>query len=345
MSLAAAQARISQIQSLFPSPLTLAAAQAPSRAAGTATPGAPSGTAFSSALASAGQTLTLPASAALAPSAPSAPTSSRGGVTGDAVVAAGKKYLGVPYLWGGTDPAKGLDCSGFIQRTYRDLGIELPRVSRDQAKAGRPVASMAEARPGDLIAFGRPVDHIGIYVGDGKMIVAPRKGDVVKIQDVYRTPTAIRRILPDAAAASPAVTASAVSSITPTGRGEAAYAPLFAAAGARHGVSPALLTAVARAESGFDPSARSSAGAQGLMQFMPATARSLGIDPWNPEQAVDGAARLLKENLQRFGSTELALAAYNAGPGAVAKYGGVPPYSETQNYVRKIMTELRSEAA
>jgi soluble lytic murein transglycosylase-like protein len=189
---------------------------------------------------------------------------------------------------------------------------------------------------------------IGIYAGDNKMIVAPSKGDVVKVQDIYRTPTAIRRILPDAATSPAAATpAPAPLSLAPTApaRGEAAYTPLFAAAGARHGVSPALLTAVARAESGFDPTARSSAGAQGLMQFMPATARGLGIDPWKPEQAVEGAARLLKQNLQRFGSTELALAAYNAGPGAVSKHGGIPPYKETQNYVRKIMNELRTEAA
>ncbi len=77
------------------------------------------------------------------------------------------------------------------------------------------------------------------------------------------------------------------------------------------------------------------------MQLMPATARSLGVDPLQPAQAVDGAARLLKSHLQRFGATELALAAYNAGPGAVAKHGGVPPYAETKAYVAKVMAELR----
>lgn len=349
--LAAVQARMAEIQSRFPSALTVLPTAAPARTATVTTATSSSSTAFSSALASAaGQTIALPAAAgAPAAAAPvAAPAAAGAAPSGEAVVAAGRRYLGVPYLWGGTDPAKGLDCSGFIQRTYGDLGIELPRVSRDQAKAGRPVASLSEARPGDLIAFGRPVDHIGIYVGDGKMIVAPRKGDVVKIQDVYRTPTAIRRILPDTAAPAAAGDAplAPLSLVPPAqGHGEAAYAHLFAAAGARHGVSPALLTAVARAESGFDPTARSSAGAQGLMQFMPATARGLGIDPWKPEQAVDGAARLLKSHLQSFGSTELALAAYNAGPGAVTRYGGIPPYSETQNYVRKIMSELRTEAA
>lgn len=362
--MAAVQARIAEISSRFPaSGLTVVPRSTPPAKASAP---AISPSAFSSALAEASQTSPTTTSSAAAGAAPATsaargaePTSARGpagpaGVTGDAVVQSARKYLGVPYKWGGTNPATGLDCSGMIQRAYADLGIELPRVSRDQAKAGTPVAGLDQARPGDLVAFGRPVDHIGIYIGDGKMLAAPRAGDVVKIQDVYRTPTAIRRILPDAGAgaAAGAMTPASIRPIAPAGirptsvgAGEATYAPLFAAAGARHGISPALLTAVARAESGFDPSARSPAGAQGLMQFMPATARGLGIDPWNPEQAVDGAARLLKENLQRFGSTELALAAYNAGPGAVSRHGGIPPYRETENYVRKIMHEFRAEAA
>ncbi|MGE3621768.1 MAG: lytic transglycosylase domain-containing protein [Acidimicrobiia bacterium] len=124
------------------------------------------------------------------------------------------------------------------------------------------------------------------------------------------------------------------------GTGDVPYADLFAAAGARHGIPPALLAAVARAESGFDPRAVSRAGAQGLMQIMPATARGLGVDPLVPEQAVDGAARLLAGHLERFGSVELALAAYNAGGGAVARYGGVPPYEETRAYVARILADL-----
>jgi soluble lytic murein transglycosylase-like protein len=104
-----------------------------------------------------------------------------------------------------------------------------------------------------------------------------------------------------------------------------------------------LLSAVARQESGYDATAVSHAGAQGLMQLMPATAQGLGVaDPFNPAQAIDGAARLLKDLTTRFGSTQLALAAYNAGPGAVLKYDGVPPYTETQNYVRSIMKTLEA---
>lgn len=117
---------------------------------------------------------------------------------GSAVIAAGERYLGVPYRWGGTDPATGFDCSGFVQQAFADLGIRMPRVSVDQAKTGQPVASLDEAQPGDLVFWratgGRP-NHIGIYAGDGQMLVAPRTGDVVRYQDISRTPDAIRRVI------------------------------------------------------------------------------------------------------------------------------------------------------
>ena len=102
-----------------------------------------------------------------------------------------------------------------------------------------------------------------------------------------------------------------------------------------------LLRAVAKAESGFNPKAVSKAGAMGVMQLMPATARSLGVsDPYDACQNILGGAKYLKQNLERFGGNiSLALAAYNAGPGSVTKYGGVPPYKETQNYVKTIMAD------
>jgi len=118
------------------------------------------------------------------------------------------------------------------------------------------------------------------------------------------------------------------------------YQPQFEQAGARYGLEADLLAAVAWAESGFDPGAVSQAGALGLMQIMPGTADELGVDPRDPSQAIDGAARYLREQMERFGSLELALAAYNAGPGAVEQYGGVPPYAETTNYVAKVLARL-----
>jgi hypothetical protein len=122
--------------------------------------------------------------------------------------------------------------------------------------------------------------------------------------------------------------------------GGSPYDNYFQLAGQKYGISAKLLKAVAKQESGFNPNAGSSAGAKGLMQFMPGTAKGLGINPMDPAQAVDGAARLLSSYIKEFGSPEKALAAYNAGPGAVTKYGGIPPFAETQNYVHKIMGSL-----
>jgi cell wall-associated NlpC family hydrolase len=252
-----------------------------------------------------------------------------------AVVAEAQKYIGVPYLWGGTDPSKGLDCSGFAQLVYGNLGVDLPRTSSQQATAGRAVASIDDARPGDLVFFDYSssragIDHVGIYVGNGKMIAAPQPGESVKVQDVG-TPTVIRRVLPEQTTMPATSSGSALAGVP--------YADLFSRAASRYGVDASLLAAMANQESGFDSQAVSPAGAQGLMQFMPSTAAGLGVNPLDPNSAIDGAARYLSSLTKQFGSTDLALAAYNAGPGTVSRYGGIPPYSETQNYVRSVMSK------
>ncbi len=108
----------------------------------------------------------------------------------------------------------------------------------------------------------------------------------------------------------------------------------FLDAGREYNISPALLKAVASAESGLNPDAVSSAGAVGLMQIMPDTARQLGVDPSDPVQSIQGAAKYLRSLLDQFnGNASLAIAAYNAGPEAVLQYNGIPPYKETQDYV------------
>jgi soluble lytic murein transglycosylase-like protein len=107
-------------------------------------------------------------------------------------------------------------------------------------------------------------------------------------------------------------------------------------------VDPALIKSVIANESSFNANATSSVGAQGLMQLMPETAASLGVkNPYDPAQNVAGGTRYLRGLLDRFkGDTRLAVAAYNAGPGAVEKYGDVPPYAETQNYVKNVLGSL-----
>lgn len=120
------------------------------------------------------------------------------------------------------------------------------------------------------------------------------------------------------------------------GRYRGVYAGMAREAARRYGIPEDLFLRLVQQESNWDPRARSHKGAIGLAQLMPFTARSLGVDPHDPVQNLNGGARYLAEQYRKFGSWRLALAAYNAGPGAVQKYGGVPPFRETRNYVRKI---------
>lgn len=115
------------------------------------------------------------------------------------------------------------------------------------------------------------------------------------------------------------------------------YAAEFNAAGARWGISPRVLAAVAHVESRFQADVVSSAGAVGMMQLMPSTAASLGVDPLDPVASIDAAARLLRSQVDRFGSIELALAAYNVGPGTVANAGGIQPGSQAERYVSAVL--------
>lgn len=120
------------------------------------------------------------------------------------------------------------------------------------------------------------------------------------------------------------------------GRYNGPYLNMAKAAAARHGVPVDLFLRLVQQESNWKPNAKSHAGALGLAQLMPSTARKLRVNPHDPYENLEGGARYLKMQYQTFGSWRLALAAYNAGPGAVMKYGGVPPYRETRNYVKMI---------
>lgn len=338
MSLEAVQARASEIEARL---RALSGTTGGGR--GTLGVGGPAADVF------AAQLQTAQSRATTAPAAaPAAPTHSLkgSGTTGEDVVATAKQQLGVDYVWGGESRAEGgFDCSGLIQWAYKEHGVDLPRVSRDQAKAGREV-SAAEARPGDLVYFERQAprpDHIGMYAGGGQWVVAPKTGDVVKLQAVdLSQATTIRRVLPERGTSSLTAAAGSWSGGLPaSGR---KYAAMVEQAAQKAGVDPKLLGALAWSESGFDPRATSRAGAVGLVQLMPATARGLGVeDRTDPAQSLRGGATYLRQQLDAFGGDpRLALAAYNAGPTAVRRHGGVPPYAETQKYVQTVLDRFRS---
>lgn len=327
--LAAVQARIAQLQSTL--------GLLPSSVSATSSGSAAGDSGFAATLASAlggGTDATGDVTGVDGTSAAAGPAG--GGSTGADAVRLARGLDGVPYRWGGTDPSIGLDCSGLTQLVFGRLGVSLPRVAADQSHVGTAVPSLAQARPGDLVFFGTPAHHVGIYAGNGRMVDAPHTGSTVGVHKVWGPPSAIRRVLPPSA---PVAAGAATGATGPMSAALAKvpYASLFARAGAAHGVDPALLAAVAKAESGYDPTAVSAAGAQGLMQLMPSTAAGLGVDPLDPGQAVDGSARLLSGLLGQFGGrVDLALAGYNAGAGAVQRYGGVPPYAETRTYVDRV---------
>lgn len=258
-------------------------------------------------------------------------------ISGQDVVAKAAQFLGTPYVWGGSTPS-GFDCSGLTQYVYAQLGVSLPRTSEQQATMGTPVKSLADAQPGDLVFFAgsdgtdASPGHVGIYIGNGEMIDAPYSGTTVQVHSVSSAGpiVAIRQVLSN----------SSYSGETMIGnvRVPAQYVSTIEGASANSGIPPSLLAALLSQESGFNPGAISPAGASGIAQFMPSTAAGLGINPADPTAAIGAAAKLLASYANRFGSYAYALAAYNAGASAVEKYGGIPPYPETQAYVSRVLS-------
>lgn len=214
MTLVDTVGRIQQIQSTLTRLSTPVTAPATATPATTSTSSASAGSdgpsrAFADALAAAAAGAAPSSAAPAVTQAAAAAAPARPMATGEAtsadVVAAANKYVGVPYVWGGTDPAVGMDCSGFTQRVYRDLGIELPRVTWDQMKMGTEVASLAEAQPGDLL-FSLDGGHVSIYLGNNKVIDAPQPGKTITVRDAWENDgniDAIRRIVPTDATGTP----------------------------------------------------------------------------------------------------------------------------------------------
>ncbi|MBW8872715.1 MAG: C40 family peptidase [Leifsonia sp.] len=198
MSMTDAIGRIAQIQA------TLVQLQSPVRATASA-----SGASSASASATSATDFASALSGALG-----ATDGATGGTpTGADVVADAKKYLGVPYVFGGTS-ASGLDCSGLVQRVFKDLGIDVPRLVSGQSTVGTEVPSLAQAQPGDIIVTNGG-EHIVIYAGDGKVIHAPSEGRNVSLVDNWMSDSdivTIRRVVPQAAPAASAASAYGTSS-------------------------------------------------------------------------------------------------------------------------------------
>lgn len=291
---------------------------------------------------------------------------------GEAVVNLAARLVELGGASGASDLRLDVDGTQLIQQAYRDLGVDMPDGLSRQLTMGVEVGSIESARPGDLVAFGDPATEVSMYAGNNRVLRATSSGEP-ELVAIDRSVAAIRRIVTPGSGVAPVLPSSVLtgtgstvdesktSPVTLTGNtlievlsgqatdaanqgavAEVPFAELFSQAGERWNVDPALLAAVAEAESAFDIDAVSPAGAQGLMQFMPATAAEMNVDPWDPASAIDGAARYLRQSLDQFDDVAEAVASYNAGRGAVQRHGGVPPYPETQNYVRKVLDTWRN---
>ncbi|MCB0998702.1 MAG: transglycosylase SLT domain-containing protein [Acidimicrobiales bacterium] len=187
---------------------------------------------------------------------------------------------------------------------------------------------------------------------DGTTVAATSTTDLASFDDAYAaaidqlragwtTPTTIGAFTDTSTIATTGTTTSAttVNGVRVDGPVSAGtpHAALFEEAGARYGIPPKVLAAMGFVESRFRTDAVSSAGAVGMMQFLPSTAASMGVDPYDPASAIDGAARYLRSSIDRFGSLEAAIASYNVGPGAISRAGGVQPGTQAERYLTKVV--------
>ena len=262
----------------------------------------------------------------------------------EAVVAAALAQLGWPYVWGGESRAEGgFDCSGLIDYAFAAAGISIGRPTaaglQQLAEALPPGAGL---RPGDLVFVGTPAHHVGLVVAPGLAVEAPHRGARVRVEPLRDGNwTSAGRLLPPEDGDG----AGALQLTVPAYVPEALREPIARAARAEQ-LPPALLAAQLEAESGFDASARSSSGAQGIAQFMPST----WSGSWNPQRllspfevapAIAAQARLMHLLLESSeGDIATALAAYNAGP-AVARADWP---RETRAYVARILRRFGGPA-
>lgn len=205
-------------------------------------------------------------------------------------------------------------------------------MKRVRGWCGLAMIAFAGASASDAPAAGLLGGAPSLSAYDQSLIRRPEKG---RLKNVPRTPSVLAR-----EAEPVGVSLEAYSPDTfrgPAVRTNSRYAPMARAAAQRHGVPVRLFMALVTQESGWNPTALSHKGAIGLAQLMPGTARALGVNPRDPGENLDGGARYLAMQYRKFRSWRLALAAYNAGPEAVERHNGVPPYRETRNYVAAIL--------
>jgi len=187
-----------------------------------------------------------------------------------------------------------------------------------------------------MIDFTRARPVVAVALAD--VVSAPRAGDLVIARKSASTSRAVAQAVTVSPAAAP-VSAPAATPVAAVSELQQRYEPAARAAAAKYDIDPNVFVRQITQESHWDPTTVSPSGAQGIAQFMPATAASRGVDPLDPIAALDAAAKLDRENLNAFdGDYAEMLAAYNAGRGSVFRYGGVPPFPETQNYVALILT-------
>jgi hypothetical protein len=209
------------------------------------------------------------------------------------------------------------------------------------------VALLAMAAPASaeivFLSSGRTLSVKGHRVDGDRIVLTLRSGgEVTCDKDLINKiePDEVPYLDPDAPQASEADQEPAATDQDGNGLDGTPYGEIIAAASQAHGVNPMLVRALIEVESKFRPTARSRKGAMGLMQLMPSTVREYNIrNPFEPKANIEAGIKHLKTLIDRFGSSiELGLAAYNAGPGAVEKFNGVPPYRETRNYVSRILS-------